>query len=70
VVALLIGLFYHQIILHNDYEVQSESNRIRVQPIIPKRGVIYDRHYEIIADNMLSFTVSVVPFEVKKRCDL
>ncbi len=66
VVALLIGLFYHQIILHNDYEVQSESNRIRVQPIIPKRGVIYDRHYNIIADNMLSFTVSVVPFEVKK----
>ncbi len=68
VLSLLIilgGLFYHQIIKHREYVVQSESNRIRVQPVIPKRGVIYDRNYQVIGENMLSFTVSVVPFEVK-----
>jgi len=67
--ALLIifaGLFYHQIIRHRQYLIQSESNRIRIQPITPKRGVILDRNYQVIADNRLSFTVSMVPFEVKE----
>ncbi len=69
ILVLLIiigGLFYHQVIKHNEYLIQSESNRIRVQPVIPKRGVIYDRNYQVIGENMLSFTVSVVPFEVEK----
>ena len=69
ILSLLIilgGLFYHQVIKHQEYLVQSESNRIRVQPVIPKRGVIYDRNYSVIGENMLSFTVSVVPFEVKE----
>lgn len=69
VVSLLVilgGLFYHQVIKQEEYQIQSESNRIRVQPIIPKRGVIYDRSYNVIGENMLSFTVSVVPFEVVK----
>lgn len=64
--AIISGLFYHQVILHGKYSVESENNRIRVQPIIPKRGVIYDRNYQVIADNRLSFTVSIVPFEKKE----
>jgi penicillin-binding protein 2 len=65
-VALLIifgGLIYHQIIRHSYFVEQSENNRIRVQPIIPKRGLIYDRNMQVIADNRLSYTVSIVPFE-------
>lgn len=62
-VAVIGGLFYHQVILHSKYIVESENNRIRVQPIIPKRGVIFDRNYQVIADSRLSFTVSIVPFE-------
>lgn len=57
------GLAYHQLIRHDFFQEQSESNRIRIQPIIPKRGLIYDRHMRVIADNRLSFTVSIVPFE-------
>ncbi len=65
-IALLIligGLVYHQLIRHRLFLEQSESNRIRVQPIVPKRGLILDRHRQVIADNRLSFTVSIVPFE-------
>ncbi|MCP4703010.1 MAG: penicillin-binding protein 2 [candidate division Zixibacteria bacterium] len=65
-IAIIGGLFYHQVILHSKYTIESENNRIRIQPIIPKRGVIFDRNLEVIADNRLSFTVSIVPFETKK----
>ncbi|MBN2226873.1 MAG: penicillin-binding protein 2 [candidate division Zixibacteria bacterium] len=57
------GLFYHQVLRHDKYLEESENNRIRISPIIPKRGLIYDRHREVIADNRVSFTVSIVPFE-------
>ena len=57
------GLFYHQVLRHDKYLEESENNRIRISPIIPKRGLIYDRHHEVIADNRVSFTVSIVPFE-------
>ncbi|MFH2035290.1 MAG: penicillin-binding protein 2 [Candidatus Zixiibacteriota bacterium] len=63
-ISLLMGsLFYHQIIRHNYYHKQSENNRIRIQPIVPKRGLIYDRHLQVLTDNRLSFTVSLVPNE-------
>ncbi|MEP0828411.1 MAG: penicillin-binding protein 2 [bacterium] len=69
IIALMViisGLFYHQIIRYKSFLAQSEENRIRIRPIIPKRGVIYDRNMEMIADNRLSFTVSIVPMEMEK----
>jgi len=68
-IALLIiagGLFYHQIIKHQKYLELSENNRIRIQPIIPKRGLIYDCNRQVLGDNRLSFTVSMVPAEKEK----
>ncbi len=61
---LIGGLVYHQILKHDQFYLQSENNRIRVQPVIPKRGLIFDRNMQVIADNRLSFTISIVPFEM------
>lgn len=65
--TIISGLFYHQIIRYKSFLAQSEENRIRIRPIIPKRGVIFDRNMEMIADNRLSFTVSIVPMEMAKE---
>jgi penicillin-binding protein 2 len=64
--VLISGLFYHQIIRYRYFHEQSENNRIRIRPIIPKRGVIYDRNMKMIADNRLSYTVSIIPCEQVK----
>ncbi len=68
--TIISGLFYHQIIRYKSFLAQSEENRIRIRPIIPKRGVIFDRNKEMIADNRLSFTVSIVPMEMAKEVTL
>lgn len=68
--TIISGLFYHQIIRYKSFLAQSEENRIRIRPIIPKRGVIFDRNMEMIADNRLSFTVSIVPMEMAKEVTL
>jgi penicillin-binding protein 2 len=66
IMTLVGGLFYHQVLKRGYFMEQSENNRIRIQPTIPKRGLIYDRNLEVIADNRLSFTVSIVPNEKVK----
>ncbi|HDL01660.1 MAG TPA: penicillin-binding protein 2 [candidate division Zixibacteria bacterium] len=65
-IILLIGLFRLQIIEHTDLAKQSENNRIRVESIIPRRGIVTDRNGQIIIDNRPSYTVSVVPVEIVK----
>ncbi len=61
--GISIGLFKLQILQHSELYSQSENNRIRVMPIIPKRGRIFDRHGNIIVDNRPSYTVSIIPAE-------
>jgi len=68
--VIILALFYHQVIRYRSFLEQSEENRIRVRPVIPKRGVIYDRDMEMIAANRLSFTVSIVPMEMQKNITL
>ncbi len=61
---LTIGLIKLQIVEHKDLAIQSENNRIRVEPIVPRRGVVYDREGRVIIDNRPSYTLSVVPSEI------
>jgi penicillin-binding protein 2 len=57
------GLFRLQIVQHERLAEQSENNRLRIVPIIPRRGLVYDRFDRVIIDNRPSYTVSVVPTE-------
>ncbi len=61
--APAVGLVRLQVIRHAELAAQSENNRIRVVPILPRRGRVYDRDERIIVDNRPSYTVSVVPTE-------
>jgi penicillin-binding protein 2 len=62
-VSLLLGLVKLQLLDHAELAERSENNRIRVMPIIPRRGNVYDRDGRVIIDNRPSYTVSVIPAE-------
>ncbi|MEW5993115.1 MAG: penicillin-binding protein 2 [Candidatus Zixiibacteriota bacterium] len=64
--ALIAGLIWRQIIEHGKYDRLSDENRIRVVPIIPPRGKVYDRYRRPIIDNTPSYTLVVYPVEVKE----
>nr|WP_256260961.1 penicillin-binding protein 2 [Shewanella sp. NIFS-20-20] len=65
VIALLSLLFanlYHlQISSYKDYTTRSNDNRIRVVPVAPSRGLIYDRHGQLLAENRPFYTLEVIP---------
>ncbi len=65
VVLGMLGIIlarYHslQVTEYDKYVTQSERNRVQLQPLPPKRGLIYDRNGVLLADNRASFTLSVI----------
>jgi penicillin-binding protein 2 len=71
-IVLVVGLLaivlarYHslQITGYETYRTQSDRNRIQLQPLPPKRGLIYDRNGVLLADNRPSYILSVVREQV------
>ena len=59
--SVLIGRYYYlQIINYEEFMTRSESNSVLVQPIAPIRGDIYDRNGIVLAQNRVSFNLSIV----------
>ncbi|MDH3948909.1 MAG: penicillin-binding protein 2 [Gammaproteobacteria bacterium] len=59
--VLLARLVYLQIIHQEHYSTLSEENRVNILPIPPSRGLIYDRNGIVLAQNLPSFSLRLVP---------
>jgi penicillin-binding protein 2 len=57
---LTVAFFRTQIMRHQQWVFQSETNRLREVPIPAPRGTIFDRNGKIIAENVVGYTVSVL----------
>lgn len=64
-VLLLSRLYFLQISNQKYYATLSENNRISIQPIAPTRGLIFDRNGVLLAQNLPSYTLSIIPEHVK-----
>lgn len=62
---LISNLYYLQVTRFQDYQTRSNGNRIKVLPVAPNRGLIYDRNGELLAENRPSFTLEVIPEQVE-----
>lgn len=62
---VLIGrVYYLQVIEHDRYAAISEKNRVQLQPVAPRRGLIYDRNGILLADNQPNFSVTLLKEEI------
>ena len=68
VLACLLGLggwyFKLQVLDHEIYATRSEANRIKPRPVVPGRGMIYDRNGRLLAENVPAFRLDVTPDKV------
>jgi penicillin-binding protein 2 len=58
--VLLARYFSLQILEYDIYQTESERNRVQLQSIAPKRGLIFDRNGALLADNRPSYVLSLV----------
>ncbi|WP_421131582.1 penicillin-binding protein 2 [Alteromonas sp. A079] len=66
IVVLMLGvvlrnLYSLQITQFNDYQTRSNGNRIKVLPVAPNRGLIYDRNGVLLAENRPVFNLEITP---------
>lgn len=64
---LLLRLWHLQILSAEDYRNMSENNRLRFVPVAASRGAIMDREGKVLVSNRPSFSLAVVPQEVKDK---
>ncbi|MFT4777475.1 MAG: penicillin-binding protein 2 [Oleispira sp.] len=59
--SILAGrIAFLQIVEHQKYQDLSENNRIQLRPVAPNRGLIYDRNGILLAENIPSYSLTLV----------
>ena len=61
--GLATWYFRLQVLQHAEYATRSEANRIKPRPVVPGRGLIFDRKGRVLADNVPAYRLDVVPDE-------
>ncbi|WP_336194610.1 peptidoglycan DD-transpeptidase MrdA [Hafnia paralvei] len=62
---LVFNLYHLQILRFEDYKTRSNENRIKLVPIAPSRGMIYDRNGTPLAFNRTIYQLEVMPEKVE-----
>src|SRR3569832_2380358 len=65
--AEVLRLVYLQVISHEHFTTLSENNRVNIVPIPPNRGLIFERKGVLLAQNMPSFSLELVPEQIKNK---
>jgi penicillin-binding protein 2 len=53
-----------QVLDHRNYAQAAHDNRVRIEPVAPPRGLIYSRNGKLLAENIPSYNLVLVPADV------
>ncbi|MDH3412655.1 MAG: penicillin-binding protein 2 [Gammaproteobacteria bacterium] len=60
-VFILVRMFQLQVIGYEHFATLSEDNRVKIVPVAPTRGLVFDRNGTVIAQNVPTYSLEVVP---------
>lgn len=62
---LSLGYFKLQVVMFDSYTKLANSNRVKLKPTMPARGVVYDRNGVLLADNVSAYRMELIPEQVE-----
>lgn len=68
-IGLIARLAYLQIVGHQFYSTKAKENSIKLEPTVPSRGIIYDRHGNILAENTQTYSLELTPEKIQDLDD-
>lgn len=69
-IGLLIGrMTYLQIVSHEHFTTLAQDNRVKLIPLPPTRGLVYDRNGVLLAENRPVFSMEITPEQVDDLSD-
>ena len=63
--AIAGRLVYLQILNHEHFSTLADGNRVNIVPVPPMRGFIYDRNGVVLAQNIPSFSLELIPEQIQ-----
>jgi penicillin-binding protein 2 len=63
--SLIARLTYLQIETHEKYTDLAQNNRVRLSVITPVRGLIFDSHGRVLAENTPGYSLELIPEQIK-----
>jgi penicillin-binding protein 2 len=64
--SLVLGrLYVLQVVEHEHFSTLSDSNRIRIKALPPTRGLIFDRHGVVMANNLPAYRLEIVREQIE-----
>ena len=63
--ALMGRLLQLQVIDHEHFKTLSHNNRVKILPVPPTRGLIFDRNGVVLAENVPTYSLELIPEAVK-----
>ncbi|MBL1141817.1 MAG: penicillin-binding protein 2 [Proteobacteria bacterium] len=64
VIIIILRVFYLTVLQHDHFTTLSKSNRVKITPIPPIRGLIYSREGVVLAENKPTFSLEVIPEQI------
>ncbi len=61
---LLARYTWLQVVSHEEFSARSTNNSVRVVPVAPNRGLIYDRRGRLLAENLPAYRLEVIPEKI------
>lgn len=62
--GLIIRLVYLQVVGHQHYATKAKENSIKIEPLVPSRGIIYDKRGNILAENTQTYSLELIPEQI------
>lgn len=62
--VVIVRLVVLQVIEYEHFDSLSNRNRVDIEPLPPQRGLIYDRNGVMVAENIPTFSLEMVPEKV------
>ena len=64
--CVIAGRLYQlQVLEHSHFKTLSQDNRLKLEPLPPVRGLIYDRKGRLLANNRPAYNLEIIPEQVR-----
>lgn len=63
-IVLASNMYHLQVSEHKELQTRSNDNRIKLLPLAPNRGLIYDRNGVLLAENTPIYSLDITPEEI------
>jgi penicillin-binding protein 2 len=58
---LVLRLLHLQVVSHEHFSTLSQDNRMKLEPLPPTRGLIYDSSGVLLAENLPAYSLEIIP---------